>query len=128
MATPLVDRVVLAIVLLAAASLAGCASDQQGVAQEGYQLAGEFTENGTTEDGRALAKELQAYDAQLGFFETQPPQFIVRGFDEEDCGEIRSILDNKTYVASYGECVPIVAEEGGDATGSNDTTKTDRAS
>ncbi len=125
MATASVERLALAIVLLAAAPLAGCASDQRGVAQEGYQLAGEFTENGTQEDGQALAEELQPYDAQLGFFETEPPQFLVRGFAEEDCGEIRSILDNKTYVASYGECVPIVAEEGGDANGSNDTPGTE---
>lgn len=120
MATPIASRLALAVVLLAAPALAGCASDDgDDVPEDPYQMGAQFTENGTEEDGRALAEELEAYGAQVGFLESDPPQVIIRGFVEEDCGEITSVLENKTYIATISDCVPINPPEDGDAPDSN---------
>lgn len=82
--------------------VAGCTTQ---AASRPYEISGTFTEDASNEDLEDLRDRLVAYGTTMRVMESFPMQYAIEvDHGQAACHEIETMLEERAYVATIGDC------------------------
>jgi len=86
----------------------GCAEDT-GSGEPSWRVSGSFTEDAGDEDIADLQQRLRPWGTSAAILESYPLQYSILVDSGPACDEVRTMLQQRAYLASVGRCQAVAA-------------------